>query len=415
MIRVFVAPIIGFVAFSARKFNRGAFQELTELLFYGIIISVVNAEERGYGMKTVCGKIGAAVRGIFVKARFLEEHDGAASLKSKLVLQIIISFAFLILSVTNIVSGSYAMLIFTGTGCLLNSVAALLGWKLRNAKLCAYSAILTCASLFGFFVIYGGNDGFACLWVVLLPFLAMVVMDLLAGICASVFFQIFLIAVFWTPLRDQLFYRYNDQFCLRFPLFFFVTFLLGLSLTVSLKNSQYNECRHLLELEEMTEAARNLARIDPLTGLANRRCAYEEFKTGYTGGESAHCLVIGDIDFFKRLNDTYGHEFGDEVLVTVAGYFRDCLPGDYLKSRWGGEEFLIAANEPISDVCARTEELRKAIAEHKFSFNGEPVTVTITFGIAEYTGERDLPAAINTADNRLYQGKKASRNCTVAT
>lgn len=196
-------------------------------------------------------------------------------------------------------------------------------------------------------------------------------------------------------------------------MFFFVTLVLGLLLTISMRTSEYNERMHLMELEKMTQAAKVLARTDPLTKLANRRHAYEEFEVSYCEAGQAHCIVMGDIDYFKKTNDTYGHEFGDEVLVVLAKYINELLPKDYLKSRWGGEEFLFAANEPLEKVYERIENLRKAIEAHEFYHEGKTVHITMTFGIAPYGDKDELYEAISTADGRLYLGKRANRNCTV--
>lgn len=358
-------------------------------------------------------KLHKTIKDIFARNRFVEAHSTATNADAKLYLQILIAAAFFILSVANIFSKSYLMLLFTASGCVINGVSAVFAIKTGKRRICALSSIITCSLLFGFFVIYGGNDGFACLWVALLPFFAMVVMDFVIGLCASLFFQIFLMAVFWTPVRGLLLYEYSEQFCLRFPLFFLVTFALGLSLTISLRKSQYNECVQLLKLEEMTAAAHKLARLDSLTGLANRRCAYEEFDARYTDPGRPHCIVMCDIDYFKRANDTYGHEFGDDVLIVLSRYLREQLPEDYLKSRWGGEEFLLAANESIDEVYAQIEKLRCCIAAHEFHADGMPVHISLTFGLAAYTGKEDIHAAINQADSRLYIGKKTQRNCTV--
>jgi diguanylate cyclase (GGDEF)-like protein len=358
-------------------------------------------------------KIRKRVKTVLERDRFVEEHLSAANFDARLYLQIVVSIAFFILSITNIVSKSYFMLLLTLAGCIINGVSAFCAKKAGKGRACAILCIVTCSLLFAYFVIYGGNDGFACLWVILLPFLAMVAMDFVVGFCASAFFQIFLIVVFWTPVREMLCYQYNEQFCLRFPLFFLVTFLLGLALTLSLKKSQYNECRQLLKLEEMTESAHKLARLDSLTNLFNRRGAYEEFDANFSQQGVAHCLVMCDIDHFKTVNDTYGHEYGDEVLNILADLFREELPPDYLMARWGGEEFLFAANEPLDEVYQKIEKLRNTISLHKFHAGNVPVHITLTFGIAEYADGKGVFEAINVADSRLYKGKAARRNCTV--
>lgn len=358
-------------------------------------------------------RLSKSAKEILERERFLEAHTDASDFEPKLYMQILTALAFLALSLVNVFSKSYFMLAFTLAGCVVNGISSYVAKKVGKGRVCAISSIATCSLLFGFFVIYGGNDGFACLWVTLLPLMAMAVMDFAVGFGASVFFQIFLIIVFWTPIRGMLFYQYNDRFCLRFPLFFLVTFILGLSFTVSLRKSQYNECKHRIELEEMTTSAHKLARHDSLTELFNRRGAYEEFDVNYSQRGIPHCLVMCDIDHFKTVNDTYGHEYGDEVLLALVKMMREQLPPDYLMARWGGEEFLFAANEPLDEVYQKIENLRKTIADHAFIVGGAPIHVTLTFGIAEYVDGNGVIEAISKADNRLYCGKMAQRNCTV--
>lgn len=358
-------------------------------------------------------KISDYTKKIFEQYRFLKKRAGNSTLNNKVRLQLIIAVSFLILSGANIFVGSWPMLCFTLFGGLTNGICAIISKKTENGTLCAASSIIVCSVMFGFFVIYGGNDGFACQWVVLLPFFAMVVMDFAAGLTASIFFQIFLIVVFWTPIKEHLFYQYNAEFCLRFPLFFFVANMLGLFLTISLQNSRYNEIMQLDALEEMRMKAEQLSKIDPLTGLANRRCAYEEFALHFSDTALPHSVVMGDIDRFKQINDTYGHDFGDRVLIVFGDLMREHLPEEYLKARWGGEEFLFAANEPLETVYDKVENLRKKIEEYSFDCEGNPVKITATFGIAPYSDPENLDAAINQADERLYKGKNLSRNCTI--
>ena len=340
--------------------------------------------------------------------QFVEKHSNKTDLNAKIYIQILVSLSFLILSVANICSKSYLMLGFTLAGSIINGVLALLAKKVKNSRICSITTIATCSVLFGLFVVNGGNEGFACLWVMLVPFFAMMIMDFAIGFYVSAAFQVFLIVVFWTPMHEMLgtIPQYYDQFCLRFPLFFFVTFILAFSLTVSLKKSQYNDCKQRLKLEEM-------AQLDSLTKLSNRRNAYEKFKTDYSEPGIPHCIVMCDIDHFKRVNDTYGHVYGDDVLVAVVELMKEQLPPDYLKSRWGGEEFLLAANESLNAVYHAVERLRIAISDHVFYAGDTQIHITLTFGIAEYVNENGIVEAISKADDRLYSGKKAKRNCTV--
>lgn len=353
------------------------------------------------------------IKEIIERNKFLTKHEEITGFKGKVAIQLITAFSFLILSVTNVFTKSYVMLGFTLAGAVLNALLALISIKTKKIGFCTYGSIALCSIIFAMFVIGGGNDGFASLWITLLPIFAMVVMDFLSGLIASAVLLLFNVAVFWTPLKSILHYAYNEQFCLRFPIFYFVALMLGFVMTLELQKSQYNAQKNLLELEKVTEIATKLSLYDPLSGLANRRCAYEFFEKDFSDEQVPHTIVMGDIDKFKQVNDAYGHELGDEVTVTISQYISKYLPESFIKSRWGGEEFLIAANEPIQDVFEKIEILREKIAQHDFLHKGKVVKVTMTFGVAQYYKRDQLSNAIKTADERLYLGKNSTQNCTV--
>ncbi len=344
-------------------------------------------------------KILSYIKSVLMRNRYLSECESAKDLRGKVATQLFTALLFLIMSIANIHVKSYGMLGATVFGFVAYVVLSIISIKTKSVKFCNYSSIIVCAIVFAIFVIVGGNDGFACLWIALLPIFAMVIMDFTFGLIVSVVLQVFLFIVFWTPLNELLLYQYEVQFCLRFPLYYSAAMLQGVITTVSLQKSQYNE--------------KIMARSDSLTGLVNRRYAYEVFEKDFGDETIPHCIVMGDIDQFKKLNDTYDHGFGDEVLVTVANYIEELLPESYIKSRWGGEEFLIAANEPLDSVYEKIEMLRKKISEHDFFYKDNHIKISITFGIAEYYKSADLKDTIIMADERMYVGKKNGRNCTI--
>ena len=124
-------------------------------------------------------------------------------------------------------------------------------------------------------------------------------------------------------------------------------------------------------------------------------------------------MVIGDIDFFKKVNDTYGHEVGDKVLVAVAKALKNSMTGSGFVARWGGEEFLIVFDETEYDeglkklqVCM--DNVRKLqIADERLEM---PIQVTMTFGITAGGAEDDMDNLLRIADERLYEGKTGGRN-----
>lgn len=155
------------------------------------------------------------------------------------------------------------------------------------------------------------------------------------------------------------------------------------------------------------------ANTDTLTGLYNRRKAmvYMENFIKKELGESGFSLCICDIDFFKKVNDNYGHDVGDEVLVKIAEIFRKEIQNGIFAARWGGEEFLLVFPSCNGDdAYFKLEDLRRSIKKLEFSANNTTFGVTLTFGLAEYDYHNGLTATIKEADEKLYIGKENGRD-----
>ena len=125
-------------------------------------------------------------------------------------------------------------------------------------------------------------------------------------------------------------------------------------------------------------------------------------------------IVIGDIDLFKQVNDTYGHDAGDEVLKEISEVMERFMNGKGAAARWGGEEFLLVFTQANGDICAeQVEELRRIIEKKQINYLGQQIRITMTFGIQEHqTGDR-VDHTITKADAKLYTGKKKGRNRVV--
>lgn len=162
---------------------------------------------------------------------------------------------------------------------------------------------------------------------------------------------------------------------------------------------------------------REIARHDPLTGLYNRR-AMEEYLGGMVEqieyGGSWFNVAIGDIDYFKKINDRYSHEAGDEVLKNVAYLMQNFMKERGCVSRWGGEEFLFVFPDINGEEAAsELEKLRELIEKLSVIFNGERISITMTFGVEEYDSAHPIDDTIIRADEKLYLGKKQGRNQVV--
>lgn len=158
------------------------------------------------------------------------------------------------------------------------------------------------------------------------------------------------------------------------------------------------------------------ARTDALTGLWNRRSMLEYLEQ-YTKSEtdSFFSVAIGDIDFFKRVNDTRGHNCGDEVLRRIAGVLIDYMKDHGKVCRWGGEEFFFVFPENGDVARFHVEEIRTRIQNLKITDQdaNEEFSVTMTFGVEEYDFAATVTELIKRADDKLYLGKEQGRNRTV--
>lgn len=165
----------------------------------------------------------------------------------------------------------------------------------------------------------------------------------------------------------------------------------------------------------MTEAGskmRQQAETDFLTGLSTRRHFQQQVSDSLALGEREGSLLVLDLDHFKTINDIYGHDFGDSVLVAVAGAMRSVLRGSDLIGRLGGEEFAVFLPEArrMEAECL-AQRLRKAIVDLSIApESGPPVRITTSIGFAQTAGLREFRALYRMADGALYQAKQSGRN-----
>ncbi|MBI2747302.1 MAG: diguanylate cyclase [Burkholderiales bacterium] len=170
------------------------------------------------------------------------------------------------------------------------------------------------------------------------------------------------------------------------------------------------------ELEKANEGLRHLSRHDVLTGLANRMAANEHLHSEFmrmkrTG--STYAVLMLDVDYFKRINDSYGHEAGDHVLKRVAKTLNHCLRETDFVARFGGEEFIVLLPDTnLVSAAQVAEKIRRAVEASVDPIAGH---ITISIGVAVSSPENhDESAAVNLADDRLYAAKNAGRNRVVS-
>ncbi|MBJ6726446.1 diguanylate cyclase [Geomesophilobacter sediminis] len=180
------------------------------------------------------------------------------------------------------------------------------------------------------------------------------------------------------------------------------------SKTVSISDSYQSQ---LMELKSRLEL---IARIDLLTGLANRwelvsRLESEKSRSERRG--QSFTVMLADIDHFKKVNDTYGHQAGDRVIRGIADTLRGNLRGEDICGRWGGEEFLLILPQTgLPEAKRVAEKLIKKVRGTRTLWEDEPLMVTMSIGYGVFTAGMTVDGLISAVDRALYEAKRAGRN-----
>ncbi|PCI63429.1 MAG: GGDEF domain-containing protein [Kordiimonadales bacterium] len=188
-----------------------------------------------------------------------------------------------------------------------------------------------------------------------------------------------------------------------------------------LLQSQLNQSSEKISaLQNNLEKAEQESYIDALTGIANRKkfdvTLRAEMQAAAKSGEPL-CLALGDIDLFKKFNDSFGHQVGDQVLKLVAMSLHDNVKGSDLAARYGGEEFaLILPNTKLQDAYGLVESIRETIGSRRVRNRQKGIdygAVTLSLGLAEYKAGEAGADLVGRADAALYDAKDAGRNQTI--
>ena len=176
------------------------------------------------------------------------------------------------------------------------------------------------------------------------------------------------------------------------------------------------ELRYMQRLtERKNDRLEEIAYYDPLTSLLNRRSMDKYLRTAFDNAteEKPFCLLMVDIDDFKKVNDTYGHDFGDQVLKAVSGLIAGNIRETDHICRWGGEEFLVLLKTSMEHARKIAEFIRCSVEEETIEDDAVQIQVSITIGVAQYHMGATVHSLINEADERLYYGKKHGKNQVV--
>jgi diguanylate cyclase (GGDEF)-like protein len=169
-----------------------------------------------------------------------------------------------------------------------------------------------------------------------------------------------------------------------------------------------------LETSQRTLAEQ--ATTDPLTRLKNRRAFFENGARHLSVAHRYHTdfsIITADLDYFKRVNDTYGHQGGDEALVAVTGILLQMTRAEDTVARVGGEEFaMLLPDTNRLGAAVLAERIRSAVENERFAVVGQSIQLTVSIGVASFAVDRvdTVDQLLNIADQRLYLAKRHGRN-----
>ena len=261
--------------------------------------------------------------------------------------------------------------------------------------------------LYGFLVSTGGQNNTGPLWFYVMLPMAFFIAGLRTGTLLVSGGILYSILVFRFPELPWVTTHYHPDFQLRF-----LTSVLFVSAFSGILDHQRRKARQ--ELFDAAQQHEHAAKTDEMTGLPNRRAMLGELNREWSRYHRAghlFSLVLLDLDYFKVINDRYGHDAGDLVLESFSELLRsECRESD-LASRWGGEEFLILLPDtPLLDALSLAERIRQATEQETILYEGRRIPLTLSAGVSSITQTTDLEDLLKQVDKNLYLSKERGRN-----
>ncbi len=286
--------------------------------------------------------------------------------------------------------------------CLINILLARRGYQKSSQNIFLAEALLLC----GFFCISGTPEGFSALWICFIPSFTLTMLGNRRGSRYSALAFLMIVVIFWTPWgRSLLQYQYTDSFMLRFPMIYLAFYLMALFLEAIRAKTQ----SRLVEAERRYQ---HLYAHDALTGIYNRYGFNERLNQIFFDPSVQELgLLILDLDLFKQVNDTYGHDVGDIVLKSAADTLLRLAGDTAAVCRWGGEEFTVLLCDG-EDPMELAERIRREIETSEIAISSGSIHVTVSIGVCGVRDRSGITIAdlVKSADKCLYQAKAAGRN-----
>lgn len=279
--------------------------------------------------------------------------------------------------------------------------------KHHNIQLSSAIILYSLYLLMLFLVFTGGVANTGPLWIYIVAPVSLSIHGFRRGLIDIAVFTTLIILIMFLPSTIEYHANYPIEFKLRLIYSFLtVTFLSALY--------EYTRDHALKKTLELKHKYQKLANFDPLTNLSNRRVAYDILKqeqSRLNRNKEMLSILISDVDKFKRVNDQYGHNAGDAVLVELAKLFNEHVREQDCVARWGGEEFLfILPQTSAKNAAIIAEKIRSKVEKHVINYREDSIQITVSVGIAQFEAGSNIDDVINQADKYLYQAKESGRN-----
>jgi len=278
--------------------------------------------------------------------------------------------------------------------------------KFNNAALSSAIVLYSLYILMFYLIFTGGVENTGPLWIFVVAPVSVFVHGLKRGLIDLAIFIVIIIAIMFSPTDVIAHAVYSIEFKLRLIYSFLtVTFLSALY--------EYSREQSYKNTLELSKKYQQLAHLDPLTQLSNRRDALhilQREQARAIRSKEPLSIILCDVDYFKKINDQYGHNAGDVVLIALAKIFTRNIREQDCIARWGGEEFLFILPQTIAQNANQlAEKIQQALHGHSVDYEGDKINVTVSMGIEQFNGS-SIDEVINNADKYLYQAKNAGRN-----
>lgn len=280
--------------------------------------------------------------------------------------------------------------------------------RINNAHKVSSRIVLSCLLILMIYLVKtGGYHQTGPLWMYIVPPVAFFFGGLRRGLMTITGFVAIVVVFLFYPEDALLSVTYTYEFKTRL-LYSFLT------VTSLFAFYEYSRQESYKEIQELSQKFERQARQDSLTNLPNRRGMAKHLEYEFNRSQRSKqdmSVLLCDVDHFKKVNDTYGHDSGDQILIIIADIFQHSLRKQDIVARWGGEEFLFMLPEThAQEAYILAEKIRNKINEHSFVVNDKTIKVTVSIGISPVNDDTSIEQAINLADHFLYQAKAHGRN-----